>query len=184
MGTVGFISDKKGVDEAIVALSMLPNNYKLAILGGTNPTSMHTAHLIEHINKVIKDHKLEERVRITGYIDKHSELEKLVSQLDIALYPYDIEYYKLASSAAINDPLNNHIPVIAYPTDSFREIDADTPGAILVTAQATPEALASSVSKIDTKKQLKMAEEYAKKYNITKLAGELNKIYQRLLDNN
>lgn len=180
LGTVGFISDKKGVDEAVVALSLLPKNHKLVILGGTNPTSSHTAHLLEHIEKVIKDHKVQDRVKITGYIDKHAELEKLVSQLDIALYPYDIEYYKLASSAAINDPLNNHVPVIAYPTDSFKEIVKDTPGSISLTEQPTPESLASAVNKLNAKEQLAKAEGYAKKYDISKLAKELNEIYQEL----
>jgi len=180
LATVGFLSDKKGTDAAIKSLSFLPKNYKLAILGGINPVSGRPE-VYDRICDLVVELGLQDRVYISGYISDDRVHDQLVSGADIALYPYDPDYYRLASSAAVNTAINNQVPVISYPAESFKEINRRIQGAITVTASPNYYELVRAVKAIDATAQLRLAKEYAHEFSIEKLTSELVELYRPLV---
>lgn len=180
LSTIGFITEHKGVDQAIKALAFLPEKYKLAILGGINPDSGSPA-IYNHICDLILQYNLQNRVYITGFIKDDQELYGLIRATDIALYPYDPAYYKLASSDAINKAIMNSVPVIAYPAESFKEINKKSKDAIILTTSANYYELAREVESIDLAKQKKNADAYIDKNNFNEAAVELVNIYRSII---
>ncbi|QEO08620.1 glycosyltransferase [Protaetiibacter larvae] len=121
--TIGFLHRYKGVDAAIKALTFLPDNYKLAVIGGINPTS-HDVAVYDELTDLVRELGLKDRVYITGYVEGDLELDAMVRECDIAVYPYDGEYYSQVTSAALTTALSNSMPTVAYPTETFRELNA------------------------------------------------------------
>lgn len=180
LATIGFLSDKKGVDAAVKSLSFLPKNYKLAILGGLNPVSGNPE-VYERLCDLIVNLGLQDRVYISGYVQDDVKLDQLVSGVDIALYPYDPAYYKLASSAALNTALNNEVPVVAYPAESFKEVTKSVPGTISVTASPNYYELVRCIREIDLKHQAAAAAQYRQLNDISVISKTLTKLYEDLL---
>lgn len=180
LSTIGFITEHKGVEQAIKALAFLPEKYKLAILGGINPDSGSPT-IYNHICDLILHYNLQNRVYITGFIKDDQELYGLIRATDIALYPYDPAYYKLASSDAINKAIMNSVPVIAYPAESFKEINKKSKDAIILTTSANYYELAREVESIDLAKQKKNADAYIDKNNFNEAAVELVNIYRSII---
>ncbi len=178
--THGFITPYKGVKDAIQALSMLSQKYKLAILGGTNPDSG-DPRVYEEVVELVRELKLEKRVYISGYIKNDNKLDELLRGCDIALYPYNLEYYKLASSAAITKAITNKLPVVAFPTQSFIEINAFMPGSIVLTDSAEANQLAEAVEGLDIEDQTKKSIAYAKANSYSSSAQQLIGLYKKLL---
>lgn len=178
--TAGFINENKGVDHAIKCLKLLPENYKLAVLGGINPDSGNP-HIYNHITDLVIELGLEDRVHITGYIQDDDQLSEYIRGCDIALYPYNPDYYRMASSDAINKSLMNNIPVIAYPAESFKEINNHTPGAIYLTPSPVYYELVRAINSIDIEAQLARAEQYVTTNSYKSAAEDLVKIYKELL---
>ena len=142
----GFINHYKGFDKAIRALSFLPEEYRLVIAGGINPDSGNPADM-DAIGNLIAELQLTERVHITGYIEGDSELQRLVSGCDVAIYPYDINYYRLASSAAVGVAINAEVPAVAFPAESFKEINDFMEGVLTLTQSSTYFELAQKIPK-------------------------------------
>lgn len=180
LATIGFMNEHKGIEAAIKALCYLPSNYKLAILGGINPASGNPK-LYDKLCDLIVERELESRVYISGYIPNDDDLNSLVSGVDVALYPYDPTYYKLASSAAINTALNNRIPVVAYPTPSFIELSQREPGVIAITNSPNYYELVKAVTALDKEHQSEKLMRYAEKYNLTNISRELLAEYKKLV---
>lgn len=180
LATIGFLSDKKGVDAAVKSLSFLPKNYKLAILGGLNPVSGNPE-VYERLCDLIVNLGLQDRVYISGYVQDDVKLDQLVSGVNIALYPYDPAYYKLASSAALNTALNNEVPVVAYPAESFKEVTKSVPGTISVTASPNYYELVRCIREIDLKYQTAAAAQYRQLNDISVISKTLTKLYEDLL---
>jgi len=180
LASIGFLSDKKGVDAAVKSLRFLPHKYKLAILGGINPVSGNPA-VYDSICDLIIDLNLEDRIYISGYIEDDKKLDELVSGVDIALYPYDPEYYKLASSAAINTAINNGVPVISYPSESFKEINRSVPNTISITASPNFYELVRAIKETDFKKQEKAVNIYKEKNNIKVNLENIVNLYRGLV---
>ena len=178
MAMTGFLHKFKGVDHAIKALTYLPKNYKLAIIGG-----MH----IDHDPKVYNDladliHKLKlhDRVYITGFIEDDNTLNAMVRDCDICVYPYDRKYYSNISSASLNNGFANHKPVIVYPTDSFIELNNRVDAMILTGAFAYYE-LAREVERVDLVAASEKSKQFSIKYSYTVVSKELIKLYEKSL---
>lgn len=124
--TIGFLHRFKGIKEAVKALQYLPDNYKLAIIGGLHPGTDDIA-IYDQITDLIAELGLKDRVYITGYVSDDNRMNSLIRECDICVYPYDREYYSNVSSAALNNALANHRAVVAYPTESFKEINTLQP---------------------------------------------------------
>ena len=118
---VGFLHKYKGVDAAIKALKYLPDNYKLAVLGGLHPITDNVA-IYDKLTDLIDKLGLKDRVYISGYIKDDELLNSYIREVDVCVYPYDRVYYANVSSGALNLAFANQRPVVAYPTRTFKEV--------------------------------------------------------------
>jgi glycosyltransferase involved in cell wall biosynthesis len=178
--SVGFMSRMKGVSHAIRALLYLPENYKLAIIGGVHPDGGDES-LYDELTDLINNLKLKDRVHITGYIKEDDLLNSLIRECDVCVYPYDKKYYSFVSSAAINNAIANHKAVVAYQTKTFVEINNEMP-IVTFTRSANYYELARELKKIDIRKAEELSKKYAERYGYDKEAKEFLNIYQSLTD--
>lgn len=178
--TVGFISKTKGIDQAVKALRVLPKNFKLAIIGGTHPDSRDGA-FFDSITDYIIDNELLDRVYITGYIEDDNELNAMIRECDICVYPYDAGYYSYVSSAALSNALANRKAVIAYPTPTFYEINNNEE---VIRFCKTPNyyELAREIKQLNIKKYSELASNYANKYTYDKEAVKFADIYRNFVN--
>jgi glycosyltransferase involved in cell wall biosynthesis len=173
--TVGFISRNKGVRDAVKALRYLPDNYKLAIIGGLHPASDDVAFYAE-IADLIDQLNLRDRVYITGFIKDDKQLNSLIRECDVCVYPYDGVYYASVSSGSLNLAFANERPVIAYPTASFREANAY--GQITLCQTFAYYELARELRKIDVKRQTELVNKYVETFNWSKMTAALKSLYK------
>ncbi len=179
----GFINPYKGFDQAIKALRLLPVNVKLAIIGGVNPDSGDVSY-VNGLSDLIVHLGLEKRVTISGFVDNDDELLKMIASCDVALYPYDPVYYKLASSDALNKAICSDIPIVAYPTPSFVEVNSAVPGTLKLTDGPAYYDIAKKVTEclqggdVSTGKAM---HQYADRYSMQNYAKLLLDMYQKVL---
>ena len=173
--TVGFVSRHKGVGDAIKALRYLPDNYKLAIIGGLHPASNDLAFYTE-IADLIDQLGLRERVYITGFIKDDERLNSLIKECDVCVYPYDGAYYASVSSGSLNLAFANGRPVIAYPTASF--IEANTLGQIALCQTFSYYELARELRNIDVIRQMELVNQYVEAFNWSKMTETLKSLYK------
>lgn len=181
MATTGFLHKFKGIDHAIKALSYLPKNYKLAVIGG-----MHIDHdpkVYNNLTDLIRKLGLIDRVYITGYVEDDDTLNAMIRDCDICVYPYDRKYYSNISSASLNNGFANHKPVIAYPTTSFIELNNKVDAMILTGAFAYYE-LAREVERVDLAAASEKSKQFSIKYSYTVVAKELEDIYAQTVAKN
>lgn len=176
--TVGFLHKFKGTEDSIRALKFLPDNYKLAIIGGMQPISDE----IKFYNKIatlIDELNLKSRVYITGFIEDDDRLNALIHETDICVYPYDKVYYGQVSSGALNLAFANERAVIAYPTDGFKDINHEY-GQIALCDTFSYYELARELQRIDINKQVMAGNKYAEAYSWPKTAEVLIKAYAQI----
>jgi len=177
MAITGFLHKYKGIDHAVKALTYLPANYKLAIIGGMHMD--HDATLYDSIADLIRDLKLQDRVYITGFVEDDAELNALIRECDVSIYPYDRYYYSNISSASLNNGFANHKPVVAYPTDSFVELNNKTDSMVLPKAFAYYE-LAREIENLDIKAATEKSKNFAQIYSYNIVSQQLMDIYASL----
>jgi len=176
--TTGFLHQFKGIDDAIKALNFLPSNYKLAIVGGMHQD--HDHRIYNNLTDLIKKYELADRVYITGYVQDDARLNALIRECDVCVYPYEKVYYSNVSSAALNNAFANIRPVVAYPTASFRELNADHEYMKLTQAFSYYE-LSRELQKIDIKNATKNAVAFKEKYNYPAVSLQLVQTYVDLV---
>jgi glycosyltransferase involved in cell wall biosynthesis len=178
-GTVGFLHRFKGVKEAVKALKYLPDNYKLAIIGGLHPGTDDIG-IYDDITDLIVQLDLKDRVYITGYVSEDDQMNALIRECDVCVYPYEKMYYSNVSSAALNNAFANHMPVIAYPTESFKEINT-----LLSTIQLTQTfsyyELSRELKRVDLKTAAEASAKYAEKYSYPNSGPPLVDLYRSVL---
>jgi len=180
VATVGYINDIKGVLSAVKALALLPENYKLLVLGGIHPRAENDIFLDEVGDFILKNN-LNKRVYITGVIESDDELNALVQSVDIVVYPYGRLY--MSSSAALNNGFANHKPIIATQTKAFKEI-VNHKEYIKFTQSFSYYDLARlivSLSPKDISTMAELSQEYADKFSYPNLAKELIRHYTSLI---
>lgn len=177
--TVGYMHRYKGTEDAVRALKFLPSNYKLAIIGGTQPVS-EDGNLYNKIATLVDALGLHERVYITGYVEDDARMNALIREADICVYPYDNTYYGQVSSGALNLSFANDRPVIAYPTDSFKECNQEFHQIVMTNAFAYYE-LAREIKRLDTEKQRAAIRLYADKYSWRNTAEVVAGAYRELV---
>lgn len=179
LATAGYLNGVKGTLHAVKAMIGLPENYKLAIIGGLHPQSKDEKFLDE-IADYIYRHKLSERVYITGSPDDNT-FNAAINKADIMLYPY-LRLYS-SSSAALNNALSLGKPIIAFPAMAFVEINKDNNvmdicesfsyyDLIKKISQQTPESL---------RKLSNFSEKYARKHSYDNMAKIVTGLYKKLL---
>lgn len=179
IASVGFVSQTKGVKEAVKSLKYLPDNYKLAIIGGVHPSGGGEAYLDEVCDTIV-NLSLEDRVYITGFIEADVKLNSLIRECDVCIYPYDKKYYSFVSSAALNNALANHKPAIVYPTPPFIEMNAK--GTVAITKSANYYELARYIIDADYALLAGRSKDYATEFNYLDEAKRLVQIYKTQVD--
>lgn len=178
---VGFISPNKGLDQAIKALMYLPSNFKLAIIGGLHPMGRDEAYLDE-LTDFIAFHNLKSRVYISGYIEDDDNMNAMIRECNICIYPYKSNYYSYVSSAAVGNALANHMPIIAYPTSTFLDLN-DEKKIIIFCDSSNYYELARNLKTVNIEKQSELSKNYATNYSYDKEAIRFADIYRNLIKN-
>jgi glycosyltransferase involved in cell wall biosynthesis len=177
--TVGFLHKYKGTEDAVRALKFLPDNYKLAIIGGMQPISNEVS-FYNKITTLVDELNLKERVYITGFVQDDDRLNALIRETDICVYPYDNVYYGQVSSGALNLAFSNERAVVAYPTDGFKDINGEFKHIVLCGTFAYYE-LARELKRINVSEQLERIHQYADKYSWPKTSQVLLDAYNKLV---
>lgn len=177
--TIGFFHRYKGIIEAVKALKFLPPNYKLAILGGMKADSDDVA-FYDKVCDLIDTLGLRERVYITGYVPTDDELNALIRECDVCIFPYNGVYYGQVSSGSINLAFANGAPAVAYPTAAIKELAAQADGAIVLCETFAYYELARELQRIDLDKQAKLSQAFAEKMAWPKASQELVAVYETL----
>ncbi|MGF7229597.1 MAG: glycosyltransferase [Candidatus Saccharibacteria bacterium] len=178
--TTGFIHRYKGMFEAVKALKYLPENYKLAVIGGMHPTSDEVT-MYDKLTDLVNTLGLRDRVYITGFVPDDDRLNALIRECDVCIYPYDKVYYANVSSGSLNLAFANDISAIAYPTESFKEIAEIADGALVLTDTFAYYELARELQRIDLSKQRTLSKQYAKKMAWPKMAKALVEAYKDIV---
>ncbi len=176
---VGFMHKYKGLFDAVKALSYLPENYKLAIVGGLHPYTDDVG-IYNKVTDKINALGLINRVYITGFVQDDADMNALIRECDMCVYPYDREYYSNVSSAALNNSFANHMPVIAYPTESFKELNGLVPGSLVLTSTFSYYELARKIESLDLLTSRERSVEFAEMNSYYKMTRELEEIYKSL----
>jgi glycosyltransferase involved in cell wall biosynthesis len=178
LSTIGYIHRFKGVDKAIKALSFLPDNYKLAILGGVKSDS-DDQKLYDELADLIIERGVKDRVYISGVVESDADLNSYIRETDLSLYPYDSVYYKGVASGALNLAIANERPIVAYPVSTLRETNTD--GHLVLTKSDSYYELAHAVLSIDLKEQKKKTTQYALDNSWKNLTVQLLELYKSIV---
>lgn len=180
--TVGYINIVKGTMRAVKSLSLLPDNYKLTVLGGIHPYAENDDFLDEIADYIISQN-LQDRVHITGFIKDDNLLNAYVKNSDIIIYPYFRVYS--SSSAALNNGFANHKATIATPVRAFQEINKQK-DYLISTDSFSYYDLANKIRSLDKNQiaaQEKLSKEYANDTSYPKLAKRQIDLYRSLVGN-
>ncbi|MBR7159223.1 MAG: glycosyltransferase [Alphaproteobacteria bacterium] len=122
LATIGFILKEKRTIDAVKVLKLLPDNYKLMIVGGIKEEWSDT--YLSQVCDEIKSNNLEKRVFITGCY-KDEDLNSYTSMTDIMLALYS-DTFKV-QGASINTMIATLKPTIAYNNDTYSTLNNLTP---------------------------------------------------------
>ena len=176
--TTGFLHKYKGIDHAIKALSYLPKNYKLAVIGGMHQDHEHE--IYNDLTDLIVQLGLVDRVYITGYVADDNRMNALIRECDMCVYPYEKVYYSNVSSAALNNAFTNFKPVIGYPTASFKEINS-LRGYMVLTQAFSYYELAREIRTLDLREAESHSKSFAADMSLDKIAAQVVKKYEKML---
>src|SRR5690606_610872 len=98
------------------------------------------------------------------------------------VYPYDKDYYSNVSSAALNNAFANHMPVITYPTASFKEIRSQQGDALSLTESFSYYELARAIKLVDLKSLKEGSREFAELFSYPTQAPNLVRMYKELTE--
>lgn len=178
LSMAGFIADTKGVIPLIRSLTFLPDNYKLAIIGGAHPSGQNDRFYDEVCN-LIQELGLQKRVYITGYVISDARRDALLRETDICIYAYDRAYYDYVSSAALMNAVACGLPIIAYKTRTFEEANMAVPF-ISFCQSANYYEIARIVRIMDRRESAELTKKFARIFTVEKQAERFAEIYQRL----
>jgi glycosyltransferase involved in cell wall biosynthesis len=179
LAVVGFIGETKGIHHAIDALSFLPNNFKLAIIGGLHPSHSHVSDYLQQLLDQVIKRGLQSRFYMTGYIQDDSKLIQTVSEYDICLFPYDVNFYRAVTSASINTATASHTPAIAFPTPAFEEIRHYNKS-VQVCGAANSYELAREIKAMNIEENRIEAIKYSQENSYDVIAAKLAKLYSEI----
>lgn len=180
----GFISEYKGYKVAIRALSHLPNNYVLAIVGGPHPEAAEKDKALDDVFETIEsvseqDPSIVQRVLITGYVETE-QLNEFHKVTDICLAPYLPS--SISASGALTWALTSGKPVIASNIPAFKELNQNADCLLLVQPNAYRE-LAWRIQRLveNTHVQQELVDRatvYVQAHTWAATAENLNELYE------
>lgn len=175
----GFLHRYKGIIEAVKALKFLPDNYKLAILGGMKADSDDIGYY-DKVCDLIDQIGVRGRVYITGYVPDDDTLNAYIRECDVCVYAYNRTYYAAVSSGSLGLAFANSRPVVAYPTEAIKELAAESAGAVVLCETFAYYELVRELKRIDLAKQGERSHAYAQKAAWSNISKDLVKVYQNL----
>jgi glycosyltransferase involved in cell wall biosynthesis len=169
---VGTIEERKNALLIARALSHLPENIKLVLLGRQKPYA-------EKIKSFLKDNHLTERVIFLENIPQ-SYLPALFQMARVFVYPSRFEGFGIP----VLEALNSRVPVVAATGSSLEE--AGGPDSIYVNPDE-PAALSKAIQNIITNAQLRhnMIENgaaYALRFREKEMAANMMHVYSHIMD--
>ena len=168
---VGTIEERKNILLAVKALSSLPSDLSLVIIG------RHT-HYTNEVLEYISAHSLSRRVYILNNVpDKH--LPGLYSQAEAFVYPSVYEGFGIP----IIEAISCRLPVVACTGSCLEE--AGGPDSLYV-APDDPEALAAAVRQVlkgspDREERIRRSREYIRRFEGNDVANQVLDIYRELV---
>lgn len=178
IATVGYINFTKGGMAAVKTLSLLPDNYKLSVLGGIHPKAQNDLEL-DLIADEIVARRLRERIYVTGFIEDDVEFDACIKNADIICYLYQPSY--ASSSGAVNKAISNHKPVVATPVRAFVEMNADEPVMKLADSFSYLDAARAITETVDKlSERSAVSRKYAEKHSFNVYARRLLELYRSL----
>ncbi|MBT2297846.1 glycosyltransferase [Pseudomonas fluorescens] len=132
LGCFGFLSPYKGIEIAIRALSALPKDHHLLVIGGLHPEGIDKGRVeapyIQKLLKVVKKHRgLNKRVHFCGALD-NEYFNQVMLACDAVVLPYAEVGQTSSGPAAL--ALDMGRPLYCSHTKCFSELDRYQPGAV------------------------------------------------------
>jgi glycosyltransferase involved in cell wall biosynthesis len=164
----GFVAKYKGYAEAVKALDLLPENFRLVIAGGVHPgnTEDDTYEQIEAL--------AHPRVEITGWLES-PDVKRIMVRTDIVLAPYHEN--GPAGSGAVTWAITYGRPVIGTHTVTFEDIQKEA-GCFVLVPPRDAAALAGAIKDLAENGSrrddlVSRGFDYARKYSWDSMAREL-----------
>jgi glycosyltransferase involved in cell wall biosynthesis len=142
---VGRMEKKKNIAGIILAFALAKETnpeLKLVLAGSAG-------HQFEEIKKIITDHRLENEVIITGYVD-NNDLPVIYNQAEIFLFPTLYEGFGLP----ILESMASGVPVITSNFEPHTEVGGDS---AYYADPYSPEALADGINKLMSDLELRQS---------------------------
>jgi glycosyltransferase involved in cell wall biosynthesis len=179
IGQFGFIAPPKGHTLTLEALARLPEDRVLLIAGGLRLAEHQP--FLDDLNARIRKLGLENRVRITGFLEE-SDVAAHVGACDALAFPYTHADF----SQSVADALAfAHAPVVASDIPGHREIAGYCPALRLFAsgdAQALADALARAVNDLSRiADDRAVMRQYAVEYSWNSIARRTRDVYAGLL---
>ena len=134
---LGTIIKRKGHEVLLQALPHLPENFFVVFAGGP-------VHVLrdqhDAILEMIRRNGLENRVRVTGYLEE-SQMRLYMQATDLAVCPF----LDLSASGTLSLWLGARKPILVTRLPQIDEYNALSPGAIATVDPLTPETLARRI---------------------------------------
>ncbi len=137
---VGAIQTRKNLINCLRALSLLPAECRLVLVGGEG-------HGSEQVHRYIREKGISARVRVLGYVDE-AELGALYEAADLLLFPSLEEGFGLP----VLEAMSHSLPVVTSNTSALPEVGGDA--ALYVNPQ-DPEEIARKTSEVIENKTLR-----------------------------
>ncbi|MFA5118442.1 MAG: glycosyltransferase [Candidatus Omnitrophota bacterium] len=179
----GFINRKKGYELILDILPQLPPEVILFIAGGCMTDNSIDQEYYHGLLKIIAQKKLQQRVRISGYIQEH-DIPDIVASTDICLAPFS----STGASGALSLCIGYHKPIVASDIEAHREINERVPCLELFRhddAAHAREKITGLLRDLPRMNELvKLTEEYSARFSYFRIAEKTLQVYQGVLSGN
>lgn len=137
VGILGYIHRRKGHDFLVEALPHLPKDIVAVFVGRPGRDSPGFA---EHLRSRARALGVDDRVRITGYVDE-ATLDQYLAATDLALCPFR----EASASGSLSTWIASETPILASDLPLFDEYEAIVPGSVAVAPSLSPKPLARAI---------------------------------------
>ncbi len=177
--TFGSISERKGQDQVIKILDKLPENVIYLIAGALPAGEQYTTYM-NNINKVIREKHLENKVKLTGYV-QNNKIPEIMNATDLIVYPAR----DIIASGSVTETMAYEKMIIASNLDFINEINLKYECIKtykkndINNLQNIIEDMIKNPSK--KKKYIENTKRYAKEYSFKNIALKTKVLYNQVL---
>jgi len=176
----GFINKKKGYELILDILPQLPPEVILFIAGGSMTDNSIDREYYHGLLKIIAQKKLQERVRISGYIQEH-QIPDIIAATDICLAPFS----STSASGALSLCIGYHKPIVASDIDVHREVNERIPCLELFRHDDAADALEKITGLLHELPRMselvRLTKEYSARFSYSRIAEKTVQVYQEVL---